>query len=167
MMGRIGAAICVLHVLLLGAAQCSSSTIKIRGLDPSLAEHYKPQGDKFKCLDGDKIIMYSLINDDFCDCFDGSDEPGTTSLLFLAAAWLEGADLGAFLWGISPVPNLINPKVLGCCTYACVYMLMLKSTISTITKCQGPRRYIGLCAWQILLQKQRVQATAAECLHGG
>ena len=113
MMGRIGAALCVLHVLLLGAAQCSSSTIKIRGLDPSLAEHYKPQGDKFKCLDGDKIIMYSLINDDFCDCFDGSDEPGTTSVLFLAAAWLEGADQGAFVRGHCTSSESHQPQGLG------------------------------------------------------
>ena len=73
-MWRISAALCVLHVLLLNGAQCSLPSI--RGLDPSLAEHYKPKGDKFTCLDGHKTIMYSLINDDFCDCFDGSDEPG-------------------------------------------------------------------------------------------
>ncbi len=78
MMGRTGAALCVLYVLVLGAAQCSPSTMNIRGLDPSLAEHYNPKGDKFICLDGGKSIMYSLINDDFCDCFDGSDEPGDT-----------------------------------------------------------------------------------------
>ena len=83
MMGRIWAALCVLHVLWLGGAHCSLSNI--RGLDPALAEYYKPKGDKFSCLDGQKTIMYSLINDDFCDCFDGSDEPGReyTKLLFL------------------------------------------------------------------------------------
>ncbi len=81
MMGRIWAALCVLHVLWLGGAWCSLPNI--RGLDPALAEHYKPKGDTFSCIDGQKTIAYSLINDNFCDCFDGSDEPGRRENNFL------------------------------------------------------------------------------------
>ncbi|WVQ94203.1 hypothetical protein IAU59_001281 [Kwoniella sp. CBS 9459] len=51
----------------------------IRGLNPALYDKYDPSSDIFTCLDGSKVILYSSINDDYCDCPDGSDEPGTSA----------------------------------------------------------------------------------------
>ncbi|WVF66594.1 hypothetical protein IAT40_001334 [Kwoniella sp. CBS 6097] len=51
----------------------------IRGLNPALYDKYDPSSDVFTCLDGSKVILYSSINDDYCDCPDGSDEPGTSA----------------------------------------------------------------------------------------
>lgn len=49
------------------------------GIDPQKAQLYVSKNDKFTCFDGKKSIKYSQLNDDFCDCADGSDEPGTSA----------------------------------------------------------------------------------------
>lgn len=33
-------------------------------------------GKSWKCLESSESISWSAINDDYCDCKDGSDEPG-------------------------------------------------------------------------------------------
>jgi protein kinase C substrate 80K-H len=48
-----------------------------RGVHPSFLSQYKPKGTTWTCLDGTKTIPWSAVNDDYCDCIDGSDEPGT------------------------------------------------------------------------------------------
>ncbi len=52
----------------------------VRGARPDLLEQYKPQDGHFKCLDGTKTIEFARVNDNYCDCPDGSDEPGWLSL---------------------------------------------------------------------------------------
>ena len=36
---------------------------------------YDPSKD-FTCLDGSITVPFSSVNDDYCDCADGTDEPG-------------------------------------------------------------------------------------------
>jgi len=49
-----------------------------RGVRVELASMYNPNQD-FKCFDGSNVIPFSQVNDDYCDCEDGSDEPGTSA----------------------------------------------------------------------------------------
>jgi protein kinase C substrate 80K-H len=57
-----------------------------RGVHPSSLSQYKPKGATWTCLDGVKTIPWSAVNDDYCDCMDGSDEPGA---FFSAAVFTE------------------------------------------------------------------------------
>ncbi|XP_030826350.1 glucosidase 2 subunit beta [Camarhynchus parvulus] len=47
-----------------------------RGVALSQLPFYDPSGP-FRCLDGSGPVAFSWVNDDYCDCQDGSDEPGT------------------------------------------------------------------------------------------
>ncbi|KAI8096737.1 glucosidase II beta subunit-like-domain-containing protein [Halteromyces radiatus] len=67
---------CILAAIQL--VQASSSTIK--GVAPEKIALYQPDRQQnWKCLDGSKTIPFKAINDDYCDCPDGSDEPGTSA----------------------------------------------------------------------------------------
>lgn len=51
------------------------------GVDPHRAALYVPitrtNPPTWKCLnDSSRVIPFSAVNDDYCDCPDGSDEPG-------------------------------------------------------------------------------------------
>ena len=58
------------------------SVDKTFGVQPALLSSYKPLANsKWKCLDGSKEIPWDAVNDDYCDCKDGSDEPGMKAVL--------------------------------------------------------------------------------------
>lgn len=57
---------------------------KTHGVPLSHLSKYVPTQDAFwTCLDGSKVIPWASVNDDYCDCPDGSDEPGTPPRLFI------------------------------------------------------------------------------------
>lgn len=57
------------------AGVCQAS---LRGVDPLVRKVYREAeaSGQFVCLDGLRSIPFAWVNDDYCDCFDGSDEPG-------------------------------------------------------------------------------------------
>lgn len=68
-----------MHSRLLTAALAAAAAFAAapRGVPGSLALVYG--GATFTCLDRSRVLDASAVNDDFCDCADGSDEPGTSA----------------------------------------------------------------------------------------
>ncbi|KAL4578355.1 hypothetical protein LXL04_014477 [Taraxacum kok-saghyz] len=66
-------------ILVLRSALVSSENLL--GVAPQDKEHYKglSSSGTIKCKDGSKTFTKSQLNDDFCDCSDGTDEPGTSA----------------------------------------------------------------------------------------
>ncbi|KAI9102601.1 glucosidase II beta subunit-like-domain-containing protein [Phlyctochytrium arcticum] len=58
-----------------------SPSVALKGVPPNEIARYtaKVGSDSFQCLDKSKTILFSAVNDDYCDCPDGSDEPGTSA----------------------------------------------------------------------------------------
>jgi len=57
---------------------CAVHFERIYGVaDEDLGKYQRTPDNLFHCLDGNGVIPYSSLNDDYCDCADGSDEPGT------------------------------------------------------------------------------------------
>lgn len=69
------------HALFIFLVVCeilSAEVPRPRGVSLSRASLYDPQND-FLCFDGSLTVRFGQVNDDYCDCPDGSDEPGTAA----------------------------------------------------------------------------------------
>ncbi len=68
-------------VALMWAIIVCAVCIDIRGLSPEdqHLDSYDPEKEWFTCLDGSATIPMGWVNDGYCDCADGSDEPGTAA----------------------------------------------------------------------------------------
>ncbi|KAI9375438.1 glucosidase II beta subunit-like protein-domain-containing protein [Aspergillus egyptiacus] len=77
-------------LLLASLAACSTlvaagaDSARPRGVGPEFAKFYKDT-ETFSCISHPAIqVPFSAVNDDFCDCPDGSDEPGTAACAHLS-----------------------------------------------------------------------------------
>ncbi|KAK0117594.1 hypothetical protein ONS95_011931 [Cadophora gregata] len=80
-MRRVNALI-VLSTLSTAAFAAESS--RPRGVSPEFAKYYKST-DSFTCISNPEIkLSPSQVNDEYCDCPDGSDEPGTAACTYIS-----------------------------------------------------------------------------------
>ncbi|KAK1063677.1 hypothetical protein LTR74_009289 [Friedmanniomyces endolithicus] len=81
-MRSVGALLCLEYAATVYAA--SGEAIRPRGVGPEFAKFYKDDST-FSCISTPSIILpLSRLNDDYCDCPDGSDEPGTSACSHLS-----------------------------------------------------------------------------------
>ncbi|CAL8327326.1 unnamed protein product [Lota lota] len=69
---------CILIVIACALPSLCVDARKIRGISLSYKRFYRER-KSFLCIDGSKMILFEQVNDDYCDCEDGSDEPGTAA----------------------------------------------------------------------------------------
>ncbi|XP_058199445.1 glucosidase 2 subunit beta [Rhododendron vialii] len=73
---------CTIWAALIGrSASVPSTDLLLLGIPPEDESYYKALSSSgaIKCKDGSKKFTKSQLNDDFCDCPDGTDEPGTSA----------------------------------------------------------------------------------------
>jgi protein kinase C substrate 80K-H len=84
------------------------------------------QDGTFICKASQKIIPSNLVNDDYCDCSDGSDEPGTGNILTVSLQrnnllWVAACAKGMFhcvnkdFKGMDITASKVNDGVCDCC----------------------------------------------------
>ncbi|XP_030447551.1 glucosidase 2 subunit beta-like isoform X2 [Syzygium oleosum] len=61
-----------------GSSSTSLPNDPLLGIAPGDVKYYS-SSDGIKCKDGSKKFTRAQLNDDFCDCPDGTDEPGTSA----------------------------------------------------------------------------------------
>ncbi|KAK9079007.1 hypothetical protein SSX86_000676 [Deinandra increscens subsp. villosa] len=71
----------VLSSTLILRSKTAISSNDLLGVAPQDEKYYKGlwSSGAIKCKDGSKLFTKLQLNDDFCDCLDGTDEPGTSA----------------------------------------------------------------------------------------
>ncbi|KAF2660505.1 glucosidase 2 subunit beta precursor [Lophiostoma macrostomum CBS 122681] len=76
--------ITLLLSLLAASANAASEAPRPRGVGPEFAKFYKDT-EAFACISNPSIkLEIARLNDDYCDCPDGSDEPGTSACSYIS-----------------------------------------------------------------------------------
>ncbi|KAL5105263.1 hypothetical protein TcWFU_007635 [Taenia crassiceps] len=97
------------------------------GNDAVFYEPFKP----FTCLDKSATIPWAKVNDDYCDCLDGSDEPGTSACPDMEFYCPNTDHEGVFIHS-----SFVNDMVCDCCDGSDEYLGLVKcnNTCGTLAK---------------------------------
>jgi protein kinase C substrate 80K-H len=79
MMRFVVALTCAAVSLATATASVVNTPRHLLGVDPALKHLYASSSSAFVCDGNAKTIPLSRVNDEYCDCDDGSDEPGTSA----------------------------------------------------------------------------------------
>ncbi|KAG8471641.1 hypothetical protein CXB51_036303 [Gossypium anomalum] len=92
------------------SSSSSSSKHHFLGISPQDENYYKSSSDTISCKDGSKKFSKSQFNDDFCDCLDGTDEPGTSACPTAKFYCKNAGHIPQFLFS-----SRVNDGICDCC----------------------------------------------------
>ncbi|KAK4791123.1 hypothetical protein SAY86_031536 [Trapa natans] len=92
-----------------GSAHPSLPADQFLGISPEDVVYYK-SSDFIKCKDGSKKFSKVQLNDDFCDCPDGTDEPGTSACPSAKFYCRNAGHTGTLLFS-----SRVNDGICDCC----------------------------------------------------
>jgi hypothetical protein len=72
----------------------SGSAPPLRGVSPTDYAAFYTLASTFTCKSGALMLPYAKVNDNYCDCPDGSDEPGTSACSMIPGAKFYCANVG-------------------------------------------------------------------------
>jgi len=137
----------LIHLVILSLAYSksvkASEVLRPRGVPLTKASFYDPSRD-FRCLDGSGTIPFNYVNDDYCDCQDGSDEPGTAAC--------PNGQFHCTNAGHSPLnipSSRVNDGICDCCDAADEY--------ASSASCTNTCREKGKAAREESLRQQQAQ----------
>ena len=97
----------------LGGRKVEDYYRSIRGINKEKYELYKPDSNGlFKCLNSNQKIPYTSLNDEYCDCIDGTDEPGTAACQF---SMFYCSTQNEFLLDNYIPSSRVDDKICDCC----------------------------------------------------
>ena len=111
---------------------------------------YAP-GKTFTCLDGSDTIPFKFVNDDYCDCSDGSDEPGTSACPDNLFYCPNKGHKASYL-----LSSRVNDKICDCCDGSDEW--------GTDTNCPNTCEELGRAAKAELQRKYEMHAQGYETM---
>eukprot|EP01080_Neovahlkampfia_damariscottae_P007960 gene7960-12426_t len=85
----------------------------ILGSSPETQVKFVNNNGNFQCFDGKKTIPFDRINDDYCDCEDGSDEPGTSACSYIEESKFYCKNVGFYPKFVHS--SIVNDGSCDCC----------------------------------------------------
>ncbi|KAK8635331.1 hypothetical protein V6N13_004072 [Hibiscus sabdariffa] len=94
----------------LRSSSSSAPKHRFHGIAPQDLNYYESSSDTIKCKDGSGKFSKSQLNDDFCDCPDGTDEPGTSACPAARFYCQNAGHVSQFLFS-----SRVNDGICDCC----------------------------------------------------